>query len=371
MAALSSTGTGVVDSTSAATAFTHRASHSQSRSSPQTPISIATSVGGASSTFTSMSSTPAVNSSSKYTRPFKALYNNKPDSHALRHAQTAFPPAVSSSAAATSAHGSDTTSSILLNGSQVAYEEFRSKMLGNSTSTSSTPVRSGEGHQTHQTKSRKMMARQQQQHTFDDSRSVGSSNCSSSDGHESGLDNHDQQPNSMMVASFAPAVLTSSPQTTNSCISPAISTSSGGGQSVNLTNSNSPGNSGGNSSGSRKRGRPLPEDLKDEAYWERRRKNNEAAKRSRDLRRAKEDEIAIRAAFLEQENLKLRCELAQALMENDKIRALWLGSQQGQNGVSKAAQTPSQLSPTSLSIPDQAALAAVMMQMKQSHCSPK
>ncbi|CAF1094323.1 unnamed protein product [Didymodactylos carnosus] len=33
---------------------------------------------------------------------------------------------------------------------------------------------------------------------------------------------------------------------------------------------------------------------KDEAYWERRRKNNEAAKRSRDARRAKEDEIAIR-----------------------------------------------------------------------------
>lgn len=35
-------------------------------------------------------------------------------------------------------------------------------------------------------------------------------------------------------------------------------------------------------------------DAKDEAYWERRRKNNEAAKRSRDARRAKEDEIALR-----------------------------------------------------------------------------
>ena len=35
-------------------------------------------------------------------------------------------------------------------------------------------------------------------------------------------------------------------------------------------------------------------DTKDEAYWERRRKNNEAAKRSRDARRAKEDEIALR-----------------------------------------------------------------------------
>ena len=35
-------------------------------------------------------------------------------------------------------------------------------------------------------------------------------------------------------------------------------------------------------------------DTKDDAYWERRRKNNEAAKRSRDARRAKEDEIALR-----------------------------------------------------------------------------
>ena len=76
----------------------------------------------------------------------------------------------------------------------------------------------------------------------------------------------------------------------------------------------------------RKRGRPLPEDLKDDAYWERRRKNNEAAKRSRDARRAKEDEIAIRAAFLEQENLKLRCEIAQLKTETSKLRCLLYNS---------------------------------------------
>merc|ERR1719510_2573995 len=40
-------------------------------------------------------------------------------------------------------------------------------------------------------------------------------------------------------------------------------------------------------------------------FQDRRKKNNEAAKRSRDTRRAKEDEIAIRAAFLEQENIQL------------------------------------------------------------------
>lgn len=49
--------------------------------------------------------------------------------------------------------------------------------------------------------------------------------------------------------------------------------------------------------------------VKDEAYFERRRKNNAAAKKSRDRRRTKEDEIAIRATFLERENFELRIEL--------------------------------------------------------------
>ncbi|KAF2904551.1 hypothetical protein ILUMI_01624 [Ignelater luminosus] len=58
----------------------------------------------------------------------------------------------------------------------------------------------------------------------------------------------------------------------------------------------------------------------DPNYWEKRRKNNEAAKRSRDARRAKEDEIAIRAAFLEQENFQLRCELATTQKELNLLR---------------------------------------------------
>lgn len=76
-----------------------------------------------------------------------------------------------------------------------------------------------------------------------------------------------------------------------------------------------------NGSAGKKRGRNGDE-IKDEAYWERRRKNNEAAKRSRDARRAKEDEIAIRAAFLEQENLKLRFELANLKNETAKLRCM-------------------------------------------------
>lgn len=52
--------------------------------------------------------------------------------------------------------------------------------------------------------------------------------------------------------------------------------------------------------------------MKDSAYFERRKKNNAAAKKSRDRRRIKEDEIAIRAAFLERENIELKFELAAA-----------------------------------------------------------
>ncbi|XP_070836980.1 HLF transcription factor, PAR bZIP family member a [Chaetodon trifascialis] len=54
----------------------------------------------------------------------------------------------------------------------------------------------------------------------------------------------------------------------------------------------------------------IPEDMKDDRYWARRRKNNVAAKRSRDARRLKENQIAIRAGFLEKENAALRMEVA-------------------------------------------------------------
>jgi len=63
-----------------------------------------------------------------------------------------------------------------------------------------------------------------------------------------------------------------------------------------------------------------PCDDKDNAYWERRRKNNEAAKRSRDARRAKEQEIALRAQFLEQENISMKLEIAHLKAENAQLR---------------------------------------------------
>ncbi|PNF15245.1 hypothetical protein B7P43_G00984 [Cryptotermes secundus] len=54
-----------------------------------------------------------------------------------------------------------------------------------------------------------------------------------------------------------------------------------------------------------------PSNGKDAAYLLKRKKNNAAAKRSRDLRRAKEDELAIRVSYLERENKALRCLLMQ------------------------------------------------------------
>ncbi|KAJ6658979.1 hypothetical protein lerEdw1_019616 [Lerista edwardsae] len=64
----------------------------------------------------------------------------------------------------------------------------------------------------------------------------------------------------------------------------------------------------------------VPEDQKDEKYWSRRKKNNVAAKRSRDARRLKENQITIRAAFLEKENTALRTEVAELRKEVGKCK---------------------------------------------------
>ena len=62
------------------------------------------------------------------------------------------------------------------------------------------------------------------------------------------------------------------------------------------------------------------------SYWDRRRKNNEAAKRSRDARRMKEEEIAVRARLLEQENLKLRAQVSVLKTETAKLHYMLFNS---------------------------------------------
>ncbi|KAL9905306.1 PAR bZIP family member Pdp1 isoform 10-T10 [Glossina fuscipes fuscipes] len=65
----------------------------------------------------------------------------------------------------------------------------------------------------------------------------------------------------------------------------------------------------------------VPDELKDDKYWARRRKNNIAAKRSRDARRQKENQIAMRARYLEKENATLHQEVEQLKQENMDLRA--------------------------------------------------
>ena len=48
---------------------------------------------------------------------------------------------------------------------------------------------------------------------------------------------------------------------------------------------------------------------KDMRYWESRQKNNVAARRSREARRLKENQVSLRASFLESENVNLRNKL--------------------------------------------------------------
>ena len=53
-----------------------------------------------------------------------------------------------------------------------------------------------------------------------------------------------------------------------------------------------------------------------ESYWERRRKNNASAKKSRDARKTRELQTQIRAAFLERENMRILAQLMIVQQEN-------------------------------------------------------
>ena len=50
----------------------------------------------------------------------------------------------------------------------------------------------------------------------------------------------------------------------------------------------------------------VPDEMKDDRYWEKREKNKEATRRSREAKRLKENQIVLRAAYLEKENKVLK-----------------------------------------------------------------
>ena len=62
--------------------------------------------------------------------------------------------------------------------------------------------------------------------------------------------------------------------------------------------------------------------MKNNKYWAKRCKNNEAAKRSREARRLKENQIAMRARYLEEENTALKGEVHNLKKENTDIKQM-------------------------------------------------
>jgi len=60
--------------------------------------------------------------------------------------------------------------------------------------------------------------------------------------------------------------------------------------------------------------------VRDDKYWERRRKNNLAAKKSRDTRRMRENQLRLRVLFLENANKVLREEMERKDVESGKLR---------------------------------------------------
>ena len=72
----------------------------------------------------------------------------------------------------------------------------------------------------------------------------------------------------------------------------------------------------------KRRPQPIPEDCKDDAYWERRKRNNESAKRSREMRRMKEQQTTMRVIYLEQDNLRLKTEVDMLRTELEKVREI-------------------------------------------------
>jgi hypothetical protein len=80
----------------------------------------------------------------------------------------------------------------------------------------------------------------------------------------------------------------------------------------------------------KKRARAVPPEQKDTAYFEKRMRNNESAKRSRDARRHKEQQTQDRLSYLEHENSRLA-------MENQALR-YQLSQLQTLCGISKPLQ---------------------------------
>merc|ERR1712004_242819 len=63
----------------------------------------------------------------------------------------------------------------------------------------------------------------------------------------------------------------------------------------------------------------VPEEHKDEKYWEKRLKNKDATRRSREAKRLKQNQIALRAAHLERENKNLKEQIESVKMSSTEL----------------------------------------------------
>jgi len=139
-------------------------------------------------------------------------------------------------------------------------------------------------------------------------------------------------------------------QLSNISLSPKSSASSTKSTSSSVSSS---GSYSGNSKRCRSSKKDMPDQQKDIKYFERRKRNNVAAKKSRDARKQREDEIAIRASFLEKENAILKAQLQTLKDEAQQLRILLAQKKStnsactncnvGANGVSSGASLNSRL----------------------------
>ncbi len=65
---------------------------------------------------------------------------------------------------------------------------------------------------------------------------------------------------------------------------------------------------------------PVSDEKKNQRYWERRIRNNDAARKSREAKRIRDNQILMRAKYLEQENETLRKELEECRARNFQLR---------------------------------------------------
>ncbi|CAG5114559.1 unnamed protein product, partial [Candidula unifasciata] len=82
--------------------------------------------------------------------------------------------------------------------------------------------------------------------------------------------------------------------------------------------------SGDKTHGSRGLKNATPEDQKDNRYFERRRRNNESAKKSRDARRTREDALANTATELQKTLDALHSQIKKYQWENEQLKQLWV-----------------------------------------------